>query len=89
MPLNHVGGRLLLLFITYYFILSLHIKWYGVWPFSIDFSDNFGGSTKKMHVGGGQETIILQVMALYNVLLIMRCNFGLLAWQYQRYSKVC
>ena len=34
------------------------------WPFSIDFSDKLQMQYQKMHAGGEQETIILQVMAL-------------------------
>ena len=67
MPLNHVGGRLLL-----YFILSLHIKQYmSVAIFYRFGNDNsFGCGTKKCMQAGGRETIIiLQVVAYYSITL--------------------
>ena len=57
-----VGGY----YLCYYMLFCTKPTYLTVraWPFSIDFNDNdFGCGTKKMHVGWGWETIILQVVA--------------------------
>ena len=64
---THAGGQLLFIMLLHNIVL--YIKPANLtaraWPFSIDFNDNnLVGGIKKMHAGGGRETIILQVMAL-------------------------